>query len=101
MSAAPAVAESIPKSDRTAAENQPFSAEMLPNVRITAARPLGYSAGMKKWLIPATLLAFSWGCSSPEAPLPGPPEWNRKVAKPADSDAEAQRASCGFQAGAL
>jgi phospholipase C len=33
--------------------------------------------------------------------MPGPAEWNRDVEPPADAEAEAQRAACGYAAGAL
>lgn len=36
-----------------------------------------------------------------EPPLPGPPEWNRDVTPPDDADAEAARAACAYEAGAL
>lgn len=53
-----------------------------------------------------TVLLLSSGCSSgddsaPEAPLPGPSEWNRKVTPPADDEAQAARSSCDYHAGDL
>lgn len=38
--------------------------------------------------------------SGPEV-LPGPPEWNRDVVAPTDTDAETARAACGYARGAL
>jgi len=43
---------------------------------------------------------FAVGCNTDEV-LPGPAEWNRTVTAPSDSDAQAQRLSCGYKAGAL
>ncbi len=56
----------------------------------------------------AALVGATWllGCSSvDEAPgpvtPPGPEAWNREVVPPSDEAAEAERAACGYAAGAL
>ena len=58
---------------------------------------------------PTLLFVLTTGllaCSSPEkttppAPPPGPPEWNRPVTPPADTEAADQRAACAYTAGSL
>jgi phospholipase C len=43
----------------------------------------------------------SWEVEQVDGALPGPAEWNREVTPPSLAQAEAMRASCGYQAGAL
>ena len=47
------------------------------------------------------LTAIAVGAAACSTPLPGPPEWNRAVEPPADTEAATQRAQCAFKAGAL
>jgi phospholipase C len=49
----------------------------------------------KAWVV---LLSFLAACSET---LPGPPEWNREVTRPPDSEAFAKRQACGYKAGDL
>ncbi len=49
----------------------------------------------------SVVTAASCSSSEPEAPLPGPTEWNRAVVMPEDTAAAASRASCQFRKGAL
>jgi phospholipase C len=51
------------------------------------------------YLFPSLCLVAA--CSNSQTVLPGPPEWNRPVTAPADDDAKAQRAACGYKAGSL
>jgi phospholipase C len=59
--------------------------------------------GLLALALPLLLTACS--SSEPETPaeppLPGPSEWNREVTPPTDAEAEANRASCEYEAGAL
>jgi phospholipase C len=51
--------------------------------------------------LPGALTALATCAVACSTPLPGPPEWNRAVQAPSDSDAEIQRAQCAFKVGAL
>jgi phospholipase C len=51
--------------------------------------------------LPGALTAFAACTVACSTPLPGPPEWNRSVQAPSDSNAETQRAQCAFTVGAL